>query len=129
MNGERLQNFVNGTWVDSSGTSTLDVKNPATGKVLAKTPLSTAADVDRAVTTGNTFVLKPSEQVPLSQRKIFELIEKAGFPKGVVSLVNGGKEVVDAFCSHELVQGVSFVGSTRIAKHVYETASKHGKRV
>src|SRR5438105_4729417 len=50
MNGERLQNFVNGTWVDSSGTSTVDVKNPATGKVLAKTPLSTAADVDRAVT-------------------------------------------------------------------------------
>jgi malonate-semialdehyde dehydrogenase (acetylating)/methylmalonate-semialdehyde dehydrogenase len=82
-----------------------------------------------AVATGNCFVLKPSEQVPLSQRKIFQLIEKAGFPKGVVSMVNGGKDVVDAFCTHELVQGVSFVGSTRIAKHVYEMASKNGKRV
>jgi malonate-semialdehyde dehydrogenase (acetylating)/methylmalonate-semialdehyde dehydrogenase len=246
MNGERLKNFVDGAWIESSGESTVDVKNPATGKTLAKTPMSTSADVDRAVraaqaafpswratppvqrarhlfklkallddakdeiakicttehgktyaeafndigrgienvehacgiptlmqgaaledvatgidtaswrqpmgvfaaitpfnfppmvplwflpyavATGNTFVLKPSEQVPLSQRKIFELIEKAGFPKGVINMVNGGKEVVEAFCTHELIQGVSFVGSTKIAKLVYETAGKNGKRV
>lgn len=246
MNGERLKNFVGGAWVESSGEATVDVKNPATGKTLAKTPLSTAADVDRAVqaaqaafpawratapvvrarhlfklkalldehkeeigricttehgktlaeavndvgrgienvehacgiptlmmgtsledvaagidcatwrqplgvfaaitpfnfppmvplwflpyavATGNTFVLKPSEQVPLSQMKIFELIEKAGFPKGVVNLVHGGKEVVQSFCENEQIQGVSFVGSTKIAKYVYETAGKNGKRV
>ncbi len=246
MNGERLKNFVDGAWVESSGTATVDVKNPATGKTLAQTPMSTAADVDRAVkaaqaafpawratppvqrarylfklktlldehkeeigricttehgktlaeaqsdvgrgvenvehacgmptlmmgqaledvaggidcaswrqplgvfaaitpfnfppmvplwflpyavASGNCFVLKPSEQVPLSQRRIFELIEKAGFPKGVVNLVNGGKDVVEGFCSHEGIAGVSFVGSTKIARLVYETASRNGKRV
>jgi malonate-semialdehyde dehydrogenase (acetylating)/methylmalonate-semialdehyde dehydrogenase len=82
-----------------------------------------------AVGTGNTFVLKPSEQVPLTQQAIFALIEKAGFPPGVVNLVNGAKDVVDSFCSHPDVAGVSFVGSTRIAKHVYELGAKHGKRV
>src|SRR5688572_11373286 len=216
MNGERLKNFVDGAWIESSGESSVDVKNPATGKVLAKTPMSTSSDVDRAakaaqaafsswratppvqrarylfklksllddakdeiakicttehgktyaeafndigrgienvehacgiptlmqgasledvatgidtatfrqpmgvftaitpfnfppmvplwflpyaVATGNTFVLKPSEQVPLSQKRIFEIIEKAGFPKGVINMVNGGREVVDSFCS------------------------------
>ncbi|MFM8314938.1 MAG: CoA-acylating methylmalonate-semialdehyde dehydrogenase, partial [Deltaproteobacteria bacterium] len=82
-----------------------------------------------AVATGNTFVLKPSERVPLSQIKIFELIEKAGFPKGVMNLVLGGKDVVNALCSHPDVKGVSFVGSTPVAKHVYQLAGSHGKRV
>lgn len=82
-----------------------------------------------AVAAGNTFVLKPSERVPLSQIKIFELIEKAGFPPGVMNLVLGGKEVVNALCSHPEVKGVSFVGSTPVAKHVYQVASSHGKRV
>lgn len=82
-----------------------------------------------AVAAGNTFVLKPSERVPLTQLKIFELIEKAGFPKGVMNLVAGGKDVVNALCSHPDVKGISFVGSTPVAKHVYQTASHHGKRV
>jgi malonate-semialdehyde dehydrogenase (acetylating)/methylmalonate-semialdehyde dehydrogenase len=82
-----------------------------------------------AIATGNTFVLKPSEQVPLTQQRIFELIEKTGLPKGVVNLVNGGKEVVDSFCSHPGIAGVSFVGSTTVAKHVYELSAQHGKRV
>ncbi len=82
-----------------------------------------------AVAAGNTFVLKPSERVPLSQLKIFELIERAGFPKGVMNLVLGGKEVVNALCSHPDVKGVSFVGSTPVAKHVYQLATSHGKRV
>ncbi|OFY64775.1 MAG: methylmalonate-semialdehyde dehydrogenase (acylating) [Bacteroidetes bacterium RIFCSPLOWO2_02_FULL_36_8] len=82
-----------------------------------------------AVACGNTFVLKPSEQVPLSQVKIFELIDKCGFPAGVVNLVNGTKDVVNTFCTHPLVKGVSFVGSSPVAKHVYETGCKHGKRV
>lgn len=82
-----------------------------------------------AVAAGNTFVIKPSERVPLTQIRIFELIEQAGFPKGVINLVHGGKEVVNALCSHPDIKGISFVGSTPVAKHVYETSAKHGKRV
>jgi malonate-semialdehyde dehydrogenase (acetylating) / methylmalonate-semialdehyde dehydrogenase len=82
-----------------------------------------------AVASGNTFVLKPSERVPITQMKIFELIEKAGFPKGVINMVHGAKDVVNALCDHPDVQGVSFVGSTPVAKHVYTRASQSGKRV
>ncbi len=82
-----------------------------------------------AVASGNTFVLKPSERVPLTQLRIFELIEMAGFPKGVMNLVAGGKEVVNTLCAHPDVKGISFVGSTPVAKHVYQTATAHGKRV
>lgn len=82
-----------------------------------------------AVASGNTFVLKPSERVPLSQVRIFELIEQAGFPKGVLNLVQGGKDVVNALCAHPDIKGISFVGSTPVAKHVQELATKHGKRV
>jgi malonate-semialdehyde dehydrogenase (acetylating)/methylmalonate-semialdehyde dehydrogenase len=241
-----LENFIGGAWVRSSGTTLLDVRNPASGEVLAKVPLSTSDDVNRAVAAakaafpawrstpavqrarylfkfkqlldqhkeeiaqictsehgktllearndtgrgienvehacgaptlmlgqmledvapgidcvsvrqplgvfaaitpfnfppmvplwflpyaiayGNTFVLKPSELVPLSQRRIFELLAETGLPAGVVNLVNGGKDVVNGLCEHPDVAGVSFVGSTRVAKHVYESAAKHGKRV
>lgn len=82
-----------------------------------------------AVACGNTYVLKPSERVPLTQIKIFDLLTKAGFPKGVVNLVNGAKETVTALCTHPDIKGVSFVGSTPVAKYVYTTASAHGKRV
>jgi malonate-semialdehyde dehydrogenase (acetylating)/methylmalonate-semialdehyde dehydrogenase len=82
-----------------------------------------------AVACGDTFLCKPSEQVPLSQKFIFELIHEAGFPAGVLNLVNGGKEVVDAICSHPLVRGVSFVGSSPVAEHVYKLSAAHGKRV
>ena len=82
-----------------------------------------------AVACGNTYVLKPSERVPLTQNKIFALLEKAGFPKGVLNMVHGGKEVVDALCTHPDVKGVSFVGSTPVAKHVYTTSTGTGKRV
>ncbi|WP_437671651.1 CoA-acylating methylmalonate-semialdehyde dehydrogenase [Sorangium sp. So ce131] len=241
-----LENFVGGAWSRSSGTTHLDVKNPATGESLAKVPLSTTADVDAAVkaaqaafpgwsatpplqrarylfklrevfdahrdeiaaictsehgktlteakndfgrgienvehaagipallmgqgledvasgidchtvrqplgvfaaitpfnfppmvplwflpyaiATGNTFVLKPSEQVPLSQQRIFELIERVGLPPGVVNLVHGGRDVVNAFCAHKDIAGVSFVGSSAVARHVYKTAAEAGKRV
>jgi len=78
---------------------------------------------------GNTIVIKPSERVPLTQVKVFELIEKAGFPKGVINMVHGGKDVVNAMCTHPDVKGISFVGSTPVAKHVYVTGTAHGKRV
>ena len=243
---ERLENFIGGRWTPSSATSHLDVYNPARGVVIARTPLSTAVDVDaavqaaaaaypawsdtppvlraramfrfrqqledhfeelaRLVTTehgktldeargsvrrgiecvevacgapsmlmgyglenisanidctvmrqpvgvcaaiapfnfpamvplwflpfavacGNTFVLKPSEQVPLSQRRMFELLEACDLPPGVVNLVHGGREVVEAICDHPGIRAVSFVGSTPVAKAVYQRATHAGKRV
>lgn len=243
---ERLRNYVGGQWIDVDATQGQEVRNPATGEVIAETPLGSAADVDRAVQAahaaydswrrvppvmrarylfelknlleknfeelsatltlehgktlheargsvrrgiecvevaagapsllmgsaiedvatgidcesirqplgvfaciapfnfpamvplwfypfavacGNTFVCKPSEQVPLCQRFIFRLIEEAGFPPGVLNLVNGGKDVVNAILEHPLVRGVSFVGSSPVAQHVYRTAAANGKRV
>ena len=82
-----------------------------------------------AIVTGNTFVLKPSEQVPLSQRKMVGLLQQCELPPGVVNLVNGGREVVDAICDHPGIRAVSFVGSTAVARHVYQRASHAGKRV
>jgi malonate-semialdehyde dehydrogenase (acetylating)/methylmalonate-semialdehyde dehydrogenase len=82
-----------------------------------------------AVATGNCWIAKPSEQDPLTQVQVFDLIEKAGFPPGVVNLVNGAREAVEAICDHPGIKGVSFVGSTPIAKLVYARAAAHGKRV
>ncbi len=81
-----------------------------------------------AVATGNTFILKPSERVPLTMRFAFELLERAGFPKGVLNLVNGGKAVVDALLDHPKIRAISFVGSTPVAKYVYARAAANGKR-
>jgi malonate-semialdehyde dehydrogenase (acetylating) / methylmalonate-semialdehyde dehydrogenase len=243
---EILSNFVGGQWTRSSATQFIDVHNPARGTVIAQTPLSTAADVDRAVAAaskafagwsetppivrartmftfkalledhfeelarlvttehgktlaesrgsvrrgiecvevacggpsllmgyglenvaagidcsvmkqpigvcaavapfnfpamvplwflpfalvcGNTFVLKPSEQVPLSQKRMFELLERCDLPPGVVNLVHGGREVVEALCEHPGIKAVSFVGSTPVARAVYQRATHAGKRV
>jgi malonate-semialdehyde dehydrogenase (acetylating)/methylmalonate-semialdehyde dehydrogenase len=82
-----------------------------------------------AVVAGNTFVLKPSEQVPLSVQRLFELLDQCGLPPGVVNLVNGGREVVETLCDHPGVRAVSFVGSTPAARFVDQRASPAGKRV
>jgi len=82
-----------------------------------------------ALVCGNTFVLKPSEKVPLSAVLLVELLEKAGLPKGVLNLVHGGRESVDALLTHPTVKAISFVGSTPIAKYIYETGTQNGKRV
>jgi malonate-semialdehyde dehydrogenase (acetylating)/methylmalonate-semialdehyde dehydrogenase len=82
-----------------------------------------------AIVCGNTFVLKPSEQVPLSQKRMFELLERCDLPPGVVNLVHGGREVVDAICDHPGIKAVSFVGSTPVARLVYQRATHTGKRV
>ena len=82
-----------------------------------------------AITCGNTFVLKPSEKVPLSVLRLTELLIEAGLPDGVMNVVHGGKEVVDALLRHPDVAAISFVGSTKVAKYVYETGTAHGKRV
>jgi malonate-semialdehyde dehydrogenase (acetylating)/methylmalonate-semialdehyde dehydrogenase len=82
-----------------------------------------------AIACGNTFVLKPSEQVPLTQQIAFEELDALGLPAGVVNLVNGGREVVEAILEHPEIDAVSFVGSAPVAKLVYERAARAGKRV
>ncbi|HKS06851.1 MAG TPA: CoA-acylating methylmalonate-semialdehyde dehydrogenase [Gemmatimonadaceae bacterium] len=82
-----------------------------------------------AVATGNTFVLKPSEQDPLTHQRVIELAAKAGMPKGVLNVVHGGREAADALIDHPDVKGISFVGSSDIARTVYARAAAHGKRV
>ncbi len=82
-----------------------------------------------AVATGNTFIVKPSEQVPLTTQYMFQLIEEAGFPPGVISMVNGREDAVNTFFDHKDVKGVSFVGSTPVAKWIYKMAGERGKRV
>src|SRR5213079_689367 len=241
-----LDNYVGGKWTASSSSDALDVTNPATGEVLARVPLSGAADLDAAVTAarealpawravstiararklfelrerlvarqedlarsvtsemgktivdaraevarmiemvecacavpttmqgrvledvsrnidaetirqpvgvcaaivpfnfpamvpfwflpfaiacGNTFILKPSEQVPLTQQIAFEVIDTLELPAGVVNLVNGGREVVEGILDHPGIDAVSFVGSAPVAKIVYERSAKAGKRV
>jgi len=81
-----------------------------------------------AIATGNTFIIKPSERVPLTLRYIFELLEKTGLPKGVVSLVNGGKAAVDTLLDDSRVRAISFVGSTPVARYIYARAGANGKR-
>ncbi|MBE3072739.1 MAG: CoA-acylating methylmalonate-semialdehyde dehydrogenase [Acidobacteria bacterium] len=82
-----------------------------------------------ALVTGNTVVLKPSEQVPLSMKRVFELLAECDLPPGVANLVNGGRDVAEGLCEHPDVRAVSFVGSTAVARHIYRKASHAGKRV
>lgn len=82
-----------------------------------------------AIATGNTFVLKPSEKVPLTMIKVFGLIDQLDLPEGVVSMVHGGKETVDAMLDHPDIKAISFVGSTNVARYVYSRGTASGKRV
>src|SRR6266576_5956994 len=81
------------------------------------------------IACGNTFIVKPSEKVPLSMRRLFELFDGLGLPPGVMSLVNGGKPAVDVLLDHRTVRAISFVGSTPVAKYIYARGSASGKRV
>jgi malonate-semialdehyde dehydrogenase (acetylating)/methylmalonate-semialdehyde dehydrogenase len=82
-----------------------------------------------AIATGNTFILKPSEQVPFAPTRIVELAHAAGIPPGVLNLVHGAKDAVNALLAHPGIAGISFVGSSPVAKYIYQEAAKHGKRV
>lgn len=81
-----------------------------------------------AIACGNTYIIKPSEKVPLTMQKVMHLLEQTGLPKGVVNLVNGAKEVVDAILEHPAIRAISFVGSTKVARYVYSRAAANGKR-
>lgn len=82
-----------------------------------------------AIACGNTVILKPSEKTPLTMARILELVEQAGVPAGVVNLVHGGKDAVDAILDHPEIRAVSFVGSTPVARYIYARAAQNGKRV
>jgi len=82
-----------------------------------------------ALACGNTYIVKPSEKVPFTMQLIFRLIEQAGLPKGVLNLVNGAKEAVDAILDHPAIRAISFVGSTPVAKYIYSRGAANGKRV
>ncbi len=103
------------------------------GVVAAITPFNFPAMIPfwflpYALACGDCFILKPSERVPLSSNKLFHLLEVAGFPPGVVQLVNGSKETVNALLDHPGIRGISFVGSTPTARYIYGRAAANGKR-
>jgi len=103
------------------------------GVVAAITPFNFPAMIPLwflpyAIACGNTFILKPSERVPLSAARLVALLERTGLPPGVVTLLHGGREAVDALCDHPGVRAVSFVGSSAVAQHVYARAAARGKR-
>ena len=85
--------------------------------------------IPMAVSLGNAFVLKPSEQTPLASLELARLLKQAGLPDGVFSVVHGDREIVEAICDHPTLKAIAFVGSTPVAKAVYERGSKAGKRV
>jgi malonate-semialdehyde dehydrogenase (acetylating)/methylmalonate-semialdehyde dehydrogenase len=124
--GENLENIARGIDCDT-------IRQPL-GVCVGITPFNFPAMVPlwmypTAIVCGNTFVLKPSEKVPLTAIKIAKLLEQAGLPKGVLNVVHGGRQCVDALLTHPKVKAISFVGSTPIAKYIFEVGTKHGKRV
>ncbi len=117
----------------ASGVDTYTLRQPI-GVCAGITPFNFPAMIPlwmfpMAIACGNTFVLKPSEQDPLSTLLLVELAVEAGIPAGVLNVVHGGKEVVDAICTHPDIKAISFVGSTAVSTHVYDLAGRHGKRV
>ena len=124
--GDTLENIARG--VDC------ETMNQPLGVCVGITPFNFPAMVPLwmfplALACGNTFVLKPSEKVPLTAIALVELLEQAGLPKGVLNLVHGGREVVDTLLTHPAVKAISFVGSTPVARYIHETGTRHGKRV
>ncbi len=117
----------------ATGVDTYSVQQPL-GVCAGITPFNFPAMIPlwmfpMAIACGNTFVLKPSEQAPMSTMRLVELAIEAGIPPGVLNVVQGGEEVVNAICDHADIKAVSFVGSTRVGTHVYHRASQAGKRV
>jgi malonate-semialdehyde dehydrogenase (acetylating)/methylmalonate-semialdehyde dehydrogenase len=117
----------------AGGVDTYTVRQPI-GVCAGITPFNFPAMIPlwmfpMAVVCGNTFVLKPSEQDPMTPMLLADLALQAGVPPGVLNIVHGGKRAVDALCTHPDIAAVSFVGSTAVGSHVYDLASQHGKRV
>src|SRR5579872_1673540 len=117
----------------AAGIDEMMIRQPL-GVVAAITPFNFPAMIPfwflpYAIACGNTFILKPSEKVPLTSQRVFELMETLKLPPGVLNLVYGGKAVVDALIEHPQVRAISFVGSTPVAKYIYQQSAVYGKRV
>ena len=130
-----IPHLLKGEHSDSVGTDvdSWSIRMPV-GVCAGITPFNFPAMVPRwmfpiAIGCGNTFVLKPSERDPTLSLRLAELLQEAGLPDGVFNVVHGDKEAVDALLAHPTVRAISFVGSTPIAKYIYETGARHGKRV
>ena len=130
-----VPNLLKGGFSEQSsrGIDVYQIKQPI-GVVAGITPFNFPAMVPMwmyplAIACGNTFILKPSEKVPLTAVRLAGLFAQAGLPEGVLNIVHGGSAVVDALCSHPGIAAVSFVGSSKIAAHVYALGCQHGKRV
>jgi malonate-semialdehyde dehydrogenase (acetylating) / methylmalonate-semialdehyde dehydrogenase len=126
LTGETLENIARGIDCET-------VRQPL-GVCVGITPFNFPAMIPLwmyplALACGNTFVLKPSEKVPLTAIRIARLLEQAGIPRGVFNLMHGGRDCVSALITHPKVRAISFVGSTPVARYVFETATRHGKRV
>ena len=129
-----IANLQIGDFVENvaSGVDTYSIWQPL-GVCAGITPFNFPAMIPlwmfpMAIATGNTFILKPSEQDPMVTMRLVELAIEAGVPEGVLNVVHGGKATVDAICDHPDIKAVSFVGSSNVGKHVYERASQAGKR-
>jgi len=126
MMGDSLENV-------SRGIDSITIRQPL-GVCAGITPFNFPAMVPMwmfpfAIACGNSFILKPSEKVPMTPARTAELLHEAGVPEGVYNVIHGDKIAVDALLQHPLVRAVSFVGSSPIAKYVYEQSAQHGKRV
>lgn len=126
MQGYNLEDVV-------SGIDEMMIRQPL-GVTVAITPFNFPCMIPLwflpyAIACGNTFILKPSERVPLTAQLLIDLLHQTGLPKGVVNLVVGGKESVDALLQHSDVKAISFVGSTPVARYVYAEGARYGKRV
>jgi malonate-semialdehyde dehydrogenase (acetylating)/methylmalonate-semialdehyde dehydrogenase len=124
--GESMENLARGIDCDT-------IRQPL-GVCAGITPFNFPAMVPLwmypvALACGNTFVLKPSEKVPLTAIRIVQLLAEAGLPSGVINIVHGGRDCVDALLTHPKIKAISFVGSTPVARHVFEVGTRHGKRV
>src|SRR2546428_3988724 len=144
-----LQNYVGGAWRTPHATEWIEDTNPATGRVIARVPLSTKEDVDVAVQEAlrawdvwretpplnrarDFFTLRGLMErhfSDLSRGVVMDLVQRAGFPAGVVNLVHGAKDTVGAILEHPGIAGVSFVGSSAVATQIYAKAAASGKRV
>lgn len=132
--GCSLPNLAAGEQLDVSRGVNCKVVYESLGIVAGITPFNFPLMVPlwmlpQALVGGNAFILKPSEQVPLSVVRLAEMLQEAGLPDGIFNFVNGGRETVEALCDNEEISALSFVGSTRVAKLVYGRAAQTGKRV
>jgi malonate-semialdehyde dehydrogenase (acetylating)/methylmalonate-semialdehyde dehydrogenase len=130
-----IPHLLKGEYAENAGTQvdTHTVRQPV-GVCAGITPFNFPVMVPlwmfpMAIACGNTFILKPSEKVPSASIRMAQLFKEAGLPDGVLNVIHGDKEAVDALLAHPRIHAVSFVGSTPIAKYIYETCARHGKRV